>query len=124
MPQDTLDTIVAEMTALIKRAYKLGGDARTAQIIAAAGGFNTSGSTILTEEVNKPRERGYRAGTVIADIHDFVKEVPGLTLKEIVQQFQAKYPDVPEKTIRTSLLRLRDKWGGILIEENGKWRSK
>lgn len=129
-----LDSIIAQVTALVKQAYDLGAQDRQAAILqAVTGGVSipvppvvTLPSVKLNLELPKPHlaERGYRPGTHISYVHEYIVKNPGLSTATIVRDLQLGDNPMEPKTIKTSIYRLRDKWGGLIEQKGDRWYSK
>lgn len=119
-----LDTILAEVEKLIKSAYQAGRDDTLDEVIRLAG--RTSSGNVRIRERSNPKssgttEAGYRPGTTIAKVHEYIKENPGCRGRDIIEAIQKDDPTVADKTVRTSLNRLKHKWGGHIKSREGKW---
>lgn len=114
-----LETIIAQMVSLVKEAYRLGGKHKISALLQAAGEDGPKPAKSSRPSISS-MERGYRPGTAIETVHKYVQDFAGRTTKEIVKEMYNR-GITEEKTVRTSLNRLRDKWGHLIVQREGKW---
>lgn len=127
---DSMDQIIMEMEALVKRAFVLGSDRAFNKMLEAA---KQDDPHTIQNFQRKPqsknnakggltgKELGYRPGTTIAKVHSFIKSNPGNTGSEIFEMLSLVETGIEERTVRTSLNRLKSKWGGLIENREGKW---
>lgn len=117
-----IQEMLASIEAAKKAAYQEGWDAAIASIKNSISA-PTSQKTIK-RAIRKGAPIGYRPDTTIAKVHKLIKEKPGLTGVEIYNHLKVEDQTIEERTVRTSLHRLRDKWGGLIENHDGHWYEK